>query len=131
MQVGSVVGIYAALAGYRKYHLCLKLAETDSAACFLFINSDPKYAGSYVVDCERLPFLKPSDTGKSCFSFTMVPRHNQHQLEVYQAEVLGEIDLDLALELRAYADDVRTLSRPELAMVKSSLDAIIKRLSGG
>jgi hypothetical protein len=130
MEIGCVVEIYAAVAGYRKYHLCLKLADEDGAACFLFINSDPNFSGTYAVDCERLPYLPASKTGKSCFSFSMVPRHNEQQLQIFKSKVLGEIDLELAIELRSFAESVRTLARPDHVLVKKSLDAIVEKLGG-
>ncbi len=130
MEIGSVVSIYAVVAGYRKYHLCLTLAvDGGAAAKFLFINSDSRFDDTYAVPNARVNCIPPNDTGESCFSFSMVPRYNAEQLESYEARAIGEIDLDLARELREFANTVRSLARSDLDAVKGALDAIIIRLS--
>lgn len=95
MNPGSIVRIFVGATGYDKYHLCLCLPSSDSAAKFLYINSDPKFKDLYVVDDQRIPCLPASPTGKSCFSFTMIPRYSQQQLSIFRATTLGHIDLAL------------------------------------
>ena len=130
LEIGSVVAIYAAVAGYRKYHLCLTLAvEGGAAAKFLFINSDSRFEDTYPVPNDRVDCIPPNDTGESCFSFSMVPRYNADQLVNFNAKVIGEISLELAQELRDFANGVRSLARADLEAVKLALDAIIARLS--
>lgn len=124
IEAGAIVRIFAPQAGYKKYHLCLCAASADSAAKFLFINSDPNFEDLLVVPCERLAMLPRSETGKSCFSFSMVPRFTAKQLELYNAEPLGRVDKAMAKELRAFADTVRSLPRRELDFVKEALDSI-------
>jgi hypothetical protein len=129
MQPGTVVRIFAAIAGYQKYHLCLSVADDNAAAKFLFINSDPRFDDTLAVDNDRVPCIPPNDTGKSCFSFSMVPRYSAHQLGALGAIEMGEIDLQLASELRTFADTVRSLAKNDMDVVKAGLDAIILRLT--
>lgn len=42
---------------------------------------------------------------------------------------MGEIDLQLASELRTFADTVRSLAKNDMDVVKAGLDAIILRLT--
>lgn len=129
MRPGSVVAIYAASAGKVKYHLCLCLPSDEVAAKFLFINSNPNFKDIFIIDDARLPFLPESPSGKSCFSFSMVPRYSGQQLRTFDAKVIGEIDLALAVELRHHADGVRSLARTDLDFVKGALDVIVNELA--
>lgn len=129
-ETGSVVKIFAPQAGYKKYHLCLSLPSDEFAAKFLFINSDPQFDDQFVVPCENLPMIPASETGYSCFSFSMIPRFSAKNLQLYGAENLGRIQLDLARDLRNFADRVRSLSSNDLAFVKLALDHIVTSLEG-
>lgn len=122
---GDVLGIHAPIAGYRKYHLCLVVAAEGQAAKFLFMNSDPEYEDCYAVDCNAVPFLPVSETGKTCFSFSMIPRYNMAQLQTYQAENLGTLDIAIVRELYEFSSNVRALPRPALREVREALAAII------
>lgn len=131
MQPGCIVRIFSAVAGYDKYHLCLTLPLDQSAGKFLFINSDPQYRDLYVVEDVELPCLPKSPSGKSCFSFSMVPRYSVEQLAVYSATVLGVIEVDMAKNIRAHAGSVTSLSKRDLDLVKDALDEIVDALSQG
>lgn len=128
MQVGSVVKIFAATAGKHKYHLCLRVASDNDLARFLFINSDPSFRDLYVIDDSRLPYLPASPTGKSCFSFSLVIRMTERQLEIFEAEELGVIDYDLAQELLAFAANVRSLTKSEHGLVIEALSGLVQAL---
>jgi hypothetical protein len=125
MKPGDIVEIFAPIAGYRKYHLCLILNTSGTAHEFLFLNSDPGFRDCFVVDDREVPCLPPSPTGKTAFSFSMVPRYTAAQLSRYRATVLGHIDRDVAERLRAFAPTVRSLPAPQLAAVISALDQIL------
>ncbi len=76
--IGDIVAIYAPIAGYIKYHLCIGSRE-GAAMQLLFLNSNPDHMGNYVVPCERVPRLEPSETGKTAFSFTTIPRYTMRR----------------------------------------------------
>lgn len=123
-KIGDVVRIYAPSAGYNKYHLCVKESDGTTVEEFLFLNSDPGFDGVYVVDNVRVPCLPPSETGKIVFSFAMIPRFTEKQLTLFNAVKLGTLDPALAAELHAFAQTVRTMTRPEKQMVLAALALI-------
>lgn len=129
MKPGDVVSIYAGSVGYRKYHLCLMLADDKNAARFLFINSDSRFADTFVVPNARVSCIPENETGETCFSFSMIPRYNDKQLELFKAEIIGTIDIELAIELRAFVDSVRSLAAPDKTIVREALEAVIAALS--
>jgi hypothetical protein len=114
----------APIAGRIKYHLCIAVGVDGAATQFLFLNSNPDHMGNYVVPCERAPCLKPSKTGKTAFSFTMIPRYTDREMRLYKAEKLGELDSQLAAELLGFAKTVRTLARKDLGLVMDALEQI-------
>ena len=101
--VGSIVSIFAPSVGYVKYHLCIEKNDPPTASKFLWLNSDPKFDGTYNVPCKRVPCIPPSKTGFTCFSFGIVLRYTDAQLSLFGFKVLGSIEKRLALELEAYA----------------------------
>lgn len=122
--IGDIVEIYSPVAGYNKYHLCVLCGGSAEPFQFLFLNSDPNYGGSYVVDCSRVPCLPPSETGKTVFSFTMVPRYSVRQLQLFKANKKGELASDLARELFEFAKTVPTLTSGERTLVLAALAQI-------
>lgn len=126
--VGEIVEIFAPTVGYVKYHLCIAAGE-GGAHQFLFLNSDPGFDGTYVVDCARVPCLPASPTGKTAFSLNMVPRYNDKQLQLYKGRKLGILDKGLAAELLAFASDIansKGLTRGERETVCGALQDFIK-----
>jgi hypothetical protein len=130
-EVGDIVKIFAPQAGHKKYHLCICVADENNAAKFLYLNSDPTYDGTYIVECERVPCIPPSDTGKTAFTFAIIVRYTDRQRRLYQAEVLGRLDKVLAAELYEFASSVRTLNARDRAMVLQALAARLIALSQG
>ncbi|WP_419900252.1 hypothetical protein [Roseomonas sp. USHLN139] len=123
--LGDIVRIFAPTAGYKKYHLCIKIADDAGVARFMYLNSDPNFGDTLALPCGRVPCLPVSETGFTAFSFSMLPGYSQRQLELYKAEKLGEVALDVAQELRTFANGVEALSRAEKRMVAAALEAII------
>src|SRR5689334_22931410 len=119
--IGDIVEIFSPMSGYKKYHLCIADGSDGSAAQFLFLNSDPRFAGTYVVDCARVPCLPPSQSGKTAFSFNIVPRYSARQLALYKAKKLGVLDKRLAAELLQFAQGASGLNRAEKAVVCAAL----------
>lgn len=124
MNVGDIVRIYSPVAGYDKYHLCIEVGASGAASVFLFLNSDGYFADCYCVPCAALPFLPPSKTGQTAFSFANLPRYNDNQLRIYSATVLGAIDQVLAAELLRHAQGVQALNRIEKALVVAALSSL-------
>jgi hypothetical protein len=124
--IGDIVQIFAPQAGRNKYHLCIKAGDKDNATQFLYLNSDPNFDQTYVVDCPRVPCLPPSETGKTAFTFALLPRYNAHQLTLYKAKKLGELDPALALELHKFAGMVTTLTAADRKVVLAALATIAK-----
>lgn len=125
--VGDIIRIYAATVGYDKYHVCVYVGISGAAHQFLYLNSDPNYDDSYAVDCDRVPCLPLSNTGKTVFSFSMVPRYTDAQLSLYNAEKLGELDAALAAELVAFGLQVRSLPRSQLQTVLDGLRSLCEQ----
>ena len=123
--VGDIVRILAPQVGYYKYHLCIATGSSSVASQFLFLNSDPTFAGTYVVDCSRVPCLPVSQTGKTAFSFSAIPRYSDKQLGLFKAQKLGELDKTLATELHTFATTVKTLNTADRAVVLAALAAIM------
>src|ERR1700690_2026028 len=129
-QVGEIVRIFAPIAGKNKYHLCIAIGSDDVPSQFIFLNSNPNYAGSFSVPCARVPCIDPSETGVTAFSFSMLPRYSNAQLKTYRAAKVGDLDPNLAEEILKFVQsDLKTLTRTELSIVVVGLTAIAA--SGG
>src|SRR5262245_36441384 len=77
---GDIVQIFAPQAGHKKYHLCIAVGVDGGAHRFVYLNSDPTFAQTFVCDCERVPCLPKSKTGKTAVTFAQMARYNNHQL---------------------------------------------------
>ncbi len=125
--VGDIVKIFAPVAGHDKYHLCVLVGIDGAAHQFLFLNSEAAgFAGCYEVSCARVPCLPPSDTGKTVFSFTMVPRYTDAQLKLHKAAKMGVLEKALAQELLEFAKTALALTDAE----KKTVLAALKMLCG-
>jgi hypothetical protein len=122
--LGDIVRLFAPTAGHDKYHLCVAISNDEGVSEYIFLNSDPSFAHTFVVDCDKLPFLPVSDTGKTAFSFAMVPRYSERQLRLYRAEKIGELPQDLAADLYAFAQIVPTIAGAQRRLVIRALRAI-------
>lgn len=108
-------------------------AKTPSAICLgdnehivtmcLFLNSENRFEGNVEFDCARFPMLPESKTKLSVVSLSMLPRYTQRQLQIYNAQKLGELAKDVARELAIACGDIKTLSRPEKAFLIERLTA--------
>lgn len=122
--IGDIVRVFAPQAGHNKYHLCIVVGVDGAASQFAYLNSDPNFEQTYVVDCDRVPCLPKSDTGKTAFSFALLPRYNDRQLTLYKAEKLGELDAILAKELHVFAKTVKILNSADRKIVLAALAEI-------
>lgn len=123
-KIGDIVRIYSGIAGHYKYHLCVRAPKGEEAACFLFLNSDPSFQQLYVVPCSRVPCLPTSKTGKTAFSFSMIPKYNRKQLKLHQATIMGQIDKHLAHDLLIHAKQTTVMTSTERLMVINALKAL-------
>jgi hypothetical protein len=122
--VGDIVRIFAPQAGHNKYQLCIFTGDDTIAFRFLYLNSNPTFIGTYVVDCDRVPCIPKSATGKTAFSFALLPRYSAKQLSLYQAVKIGELDRTLAAELHTFATTVKTINSADRSVVLTALAAI-------
>lgn len=120
--VGDIVEIFAPQAGHKKYHLCIASGDTQVAHQFLYLNSDPSFDETLVVDCSRVPCIPKSKTGKTVFTFAILPRYSNDQLKLYAAKCLGVIDPELAADVRVFVRTVKTLTASERKRVIAALD---------
>jgi hypothetical protein len=122
--IGDIIQIFAPQAGHTKYHLSILVGTSSTASQLLYLNSDPNFEQTFVVDCARVPCLPPSKTGKTAFSFALLPRYNDRQLVLYKAKKLGVLDATLAKELHGFAATVSTLNAAERKIVLAALAKI-------
>lgn len=130
MEPGDIVRIYAPTVGYHKYHLCLSADGTDQLAQFLFMSSEPGFSASLDVPCNRVPCIPPSKTGYTCISLNRVPRHSAHQLNLFQAQVMGAIDQPLATDLHTFAlgsGNMAALPQGSAAFVRQVLESLARK----
>ena len=103
---GDVISFHSLEAGKWKHHLCISLNGH-----FLFINS-PKigkaYPGDLVVPCNEIPFLKPTTTGDSIISCTLVMHKTAAQLK--GAKKQGSISVDLLRRIVKFIEHNPVLS---------------------
>lgn len=127
LRPGDIVKIYAPQAGYPKYHLCLCTLSADGAAQFIFMNSKVSgYEGDFAVPNEEVPCLAPSDTGFTVFSLSQIPRYNAHQMELYEAEVLGRISAALAGRLLEEVRKTPVLTARDRRTAEAALEFVIE-----
>lgn len=125
MKAGDLVRIYAPIAGYNKYHFCICIPDDNNSGKFLFLNSDPNYKDCLPVACSRVPQIPPSDTGVTAISFSLLARYNSEKLDLYKAEVLGEMPLDVIADMRDFLATVRSLPKPDKLFIKAVLDSLL------
>jgi len=125
-KIGDIVQIYAPQAGHFKYHLCVAVGTDGDAHVFIYLNSNPNFEQTFVCDCSRIPCLPKSDTGKSAFTFALLPRYNDKQLALYKAKKLGDLDPTLAADVHIFAKTVNTMTGAEKKIVLASLELISK-----
>lgn len=125
-EIGDIVQIFAPQAGHNKYHLCISVGAVGEALTFLYLNSNPNFEQTFVCDCSQIPCLPASDTGKTAFTFAMLPRYNEKQLKLYKAKKLGALDAKLAAEIYSFATKVNTMTGGEKKIVLAALELISK-----
>jgi hypothetical protein len=126
-EVGDIVEIFAPQAGHNKYHLCISIGADGAAHQFLYLNSDPAFEQTFVCDCKKIPCLPESKTGKTAFSFAILPRYNDHQLKLFKAKKLGVLDPALAVEVHKAASTATTMTGVERKIVLAALEIVSKR----
>ena len=128
---GDIVRIYAAQAGRKKYHLFVSAGVQGQAHRLLFLNSETKYRDTLAVKCERISFLPQSRTGLTGISCSQIARYTDKNLQDYRAEKLGVMPVDVLIELRAFMDQVTSLTAIERRETAAALDTMIVAIGGG
>lgn len=110
------------LAGYRKWHLCV-----NDAGWFLHLNSpkDKLRKGELEIECDELPGVPHTSSGKSIVSCTMVLRLTADKLALFQAEKDGAIGIATAAAILAHVKATPALSAVEKRPVIEGLSAIL------
>lgn len=125
-EIGDIVQIFAPQAGHDKYHLCIAVGREGEAHQFLYLNSNPTFEQTHVCDCDAIPCLPASTSGKTAFSFAHLPRYNDQQLKLYKAKKLGVLDSKLAVEVYKTAEKAKTMTNAERRIVLAALEKISK-----
>ena len=104
---GDVIDFYSSVAVKHKFHLCLGFGGT-----FLFINTPkPKqFLGDLIVDCAEIPCLRPTPSGKSVISCSMVIRMTRAELAHCKAKKLGVVSPQLLRRLLKFVEASPVLS---------------------
>lgn len=110
--------------GYRKYHICVG-PNAQGTFLFLFLNSENGYENDCVFPCSAFPELKPSQTGESVVSFSLLPRFTSAQLQLHKAESVGMISITVAQKLRNELEMTKSFSRIDKIFLKAALDSLI------
>jgi hypothetical protein len=121
---GEIIKVLAPSVGYPKYHICLG-PNAQGLFHFLFLNSENGYGGDCIFPCSAFPSIPPSETGESVVSFNMLPRFTAEKLALFGAQPSGKIDHAVAQQLKLHLATVKTLPRPERAMVAAALDSLL------
>ncbi len=125
MKAGDIVRILAPIAGYKKYHFCICLPQNGISGKFLFLNSDPSYKDCLNIDCSKISFLPPSETGFTSISFSIFARYTDEKLNLYEAEVLGEMPREILAEMLEFLKTVKSLPRPDKELVRDTLNDLL------
>lgn len=124
MKVGDIVKIFAPVAGYKKYHFCICLPSDAHSSRFLYLNSDPSFKDCLSISCDRIPMIPASETGVTAISFSVLARYSAAKLELYGAEVIGEMPSDVIDEMIEFVATVRSLPRADKAAVTEALRSL-------
>jgi len=122
---GDIVGCYAPMVGYRKYHLCLFGPTDDKAGWFLFINSENNYETDFVLKNEDLDCIPKNDTGLSVISCSSIVRLSVKHLELYEAERLGSLAKEHVAALMEFIKGSRALTSSERRTCAESLSSLL------
>lgn len=108
--VGDVIGFWSAEAGKTKFHLCISLDGH-----YLFVNSpkDRTFPGDMVVSCAEFPFLKPTPSGQSIISCTLVMKKTDDELRAVRAKKLGTVRKELLSQLIKFVMSCPVLTQDE------------------
>lgn len=108
--VGDVILLHSVRAGKLKYHLCLSL---DGHYVFLNSLKSKYYPSDFVYNCEELPFLKTTDTGKGTVSCAYIMEVSAEELARGRAKKLGSADREFMLRLAKFVSASRVLTADE------------------
>lgn len=98
---GDVVGFESAEAGKHKFHLCI-----STSGHFVFINS-PKprsFPGDFLVKCADVPGIKPTPSGESIISITVVMQKTNGELRSAKARKVGNVSIHTLKALIAFIE---------------------------
>jgi hypothetical protein len=122
---GDVVRFHSPTAGKEKFHLCLCVSDSNGMCSFLHLNSGSGFAGDCILDDGAIPGLPKSPTGNTVVSFSQVVKMLPKKLKLFGAAKTGDISLEVAGELLAFARDCRALTDIDKPTVVNAFEKMI------
>lgn len=123
--IGEIVLFHSEVAGYPKYHVCVRDTAPPLAAAFLYINSQSGYAGDLVLADGEIAGLPASRTGETVISCSQLIFASSAKLIHWKAEKIGTLSPAVAKKLHTFAKTVTTLTNPERQIVLIALAKLI------
>jgi hypothetical protein len=107
-ELGDVVRFESAVAGKRKFHLCVSLQNQ-----FIFLNS-PKaksFVGDFAIDSSDGSGLTPTPAGKSIAACNLVLTYSAAELVALKAKKVGEVSRKALRELFEFIESSTTIDQ--------------------
>lgn len=123
-EAGDVVWFNSPTAGKGKFHLCLGNDANGPLFAFLHINTNSGFRGDLILQDGQIPGLPQSKSGQSVVSFSTIVRMGEERLALFGAVKRGQIDGQLAGDLRAFASGTPVLNKEEKLLVVTALSTL-------
>lgn len=120
-EVGDIVLFESAVAGKAKFHFCFVFNGENSKYGFMFLNSEGEYEDHFAIDCQRIPEIKESRSGRTVFSCPTVIQKSKPELERLNPRKICSLPRDVAQEFLEFAPTIES-------MVDVHLNALIETL---
>ncbi|RBO89665.1 hypothetical protein [Pseudochrobactrum asaccharolyticum] len=120
-EVGDIVLFESAVAGKAKFHFCFVFNGGNSKYGFMFLNSEGEYEDHFAIDCQRIPEMKESRSGRTVFSCPTVIQKSKAELERLKPRKICTLPRDVAQEFLEFSKTIES-------MVGIHLHALVKTL---
>ena len=125
---GDIILFESAVAGKAKFHLCICVEFENELHSFVFLNSEgPHYRDQFVVDCRRIPEMKPSRTGHTVFDCPYVHRKSTAQLSGLGAKRICSLPKEVAVDFLKFAQSISSMTTRDKANLMAMLETTISR----
>ncbi|MGN6538928.1 MAG: hypothetical protein ACTHKQ_24775 [Mesorhizobium sp.] len=122
---GDIVHFDSAVAGKMKFHLCLCVEFENEVHSFIFLNSEGGFRDQFVTDCDRLPNMPESRTGKTVFDCPTVHRKTTAQLASLRPTVRCRLPKAVALEFIDFAKRITSMTPHDHGRLITMLQSLI------